>query len=365
MTKQLVISASSCMPGRPDPGQGAVTADTPAKEEAPPRTAAQQDRPGHRLSQQRPGHPRGRRARRPGHLELVVTPLPPHTVNSSLYTEGTDGIRVLTTRFRTRPVKEDTREEVRKLEDEIKKLQLDASRSSRPTSRPSSRTWPCSASWRTSPPPARTHATEKGKLNSDATIALAKYVMEGRGREDQGAGRRCSSSCRTTRSRSSSSPRKLQRADGRLQQDRARRRHRRGQGQRRPPARCGSTTWSTRPRGGRSTSSAPARTPRTPVQVEYLAAIMQQTGEDWQGVNLMLSTAQPMLNAAPPDLKMLAVTVVPTAPRRPTPAADARPGRQPGRPGRPAGRRPGGQLGRPAGRAAAVRQPGRQHRPRT
>ncbi len=47
------------------------------------------------------------------------------------------------------------------------------------------------------------------------------------------------------------------------------------------------------------------------VQVEYLAAIMQQTGEDWQNVNLVLSTAQPMLNAAPPDLKMLSVGVVP------------------------------------------------------
>ena len=49
-----------------------------------------------------------------GTLELVVTPLPPQTVNSSLYSEGTDGIRVLTTRFRTRPIMEDTREEVRK-----------------------------------------------------------------------------------------------------------------------------------------------------------------------------------------------------------------------------------------------------------
>src|SRR5262245_57741997 len=55
----------------------------------------------------------------PGTLELVVTPLPPLTVNSSLYTEGTDGIRVLTTRFRSRAIKEDTREEVRKLADEL------------------------------------------------------------------------------------------------------------------------------------------------------------------------------------------------------------------------------------------------------
>src|SRR5262249_25955288 len=45
---------------------------------------------------------------RPGLHELTVTPLPPTTVDSSLYTEGAEGIRVLTTRFRTRPILEDT-----------------------------------------------------------------------------------------------------------------------------------------------------------------------------------------------------------------------------------------------------------------
>jgi hypothetical protein len=54
-----------------------------------------------------------------GTFELVVTPLP-QTVSGSLYSEGTDGLRVLTTRFRTRPVQEDTREEVRKLEARLK-----------------------------------------------------------------------------------------------------------------------------------------------------------------------------------------------------------------------------------------------------
>src|SRR5207302_3743085 len=52
---------------------------------------------------------------------------------------------------------------------------------------------------------------------------------------------------------------------------------------------------------------------KEPVQLEYLAAIVQQSGEDWSNVNLILSTAQPMLNAAPPELKMLEVTVVPRA----------------------------------------------------
>src|SRR5947209_5211087 len=57
-----------------------------------------------------------------GTMELVVTPLPPQTVNSSLYSEGTEDIRILTTRYRMRPIQEDTREEVRKREAQLKEL---------------------------------------------------------------------------------------------------------------------------------------------------------------------------------------------------------------------------------------------------
>src|SRR3954469_14146998 len=58
-----------------------------------------------------------------GTFELTVTPLPPTTVGTPLYTEGTENIRVLATRLRTRPVQEDVREDVRQLQDELKILQ--------------------------------------------------------------------------------------------------------------------------------------------------------------------------------------------------------------------------------------------------
>ena len=63
-----------------------------------------------------------------GTVELVVTPLPAHTVDSSLYTEGAAGLRVLSTRFRTRAVQDDTRQEVRTKEALINKLEVDAQR---------------------------------------------------------------------------------------------------------------------------------------------------------------------------------------------------------------------------------------------
>jgi uncharacterized protein (TIGR02231 family) len=49
---------------------------------------------------------------------------------------------------------------------------------------------------------------------------------------------------------------------------------------------------------------------KDPVQVEYLASLIQHSGEDWTNVKLILSTAQPALNAAPPDLQSLKVTAI-------------------------------------------------------
>jgi uncharacterized protein (TIGR02231 family) len=59
-----------------------------------------------------------------GGLELTVAPLPPQTIDGSLYSEGGDGLRILSTRYRQRPIQEDTREEVRKVVTDLKDLEL-------------------------------------------------------------------------------------------------------------------------------------------------------------------------------------------------------------------------------------------------
>src|SRR5712692_1702292 len=59
-----------------------------------------------------------------GLVELTVTPMPDQIVPSTMYSEGGDGLRVLTTRFSTRVVLEDTSEERRKLEAELEKFQV-------------------------------------------------------------------------------------------------------------------------------------------------------------------------------------------------------------------------------------------------
>jgi hypothetical protein len=272
-----------------------------------------------------------------GTIELVVTPLPEHTVHSSLYSEGTDGVRVLTTRFRTRPVQEDTREEVRKLEDEIRKLQM-AGQRMQADLKACEQNMGLLGKLENFTSASTQSATEKGKLDSDATIALAKYLMEGRSektremvalqQQQQTNAEQLEFAQRKLRDMTAGSS-KTER-DAVIVVDRGNA----------APSKVrlnylvDAAAW--RPqyklRAGKDAKDN--------VQLEYLAAIFQQTGEDWQNVNLVLSTAEPRLNAAPPELKMLAVNVVPKGT-----AVAKNPMPIPNPPGQTAG---GGQPGGPA-----------------
>jgi hypothetical protein len=277
-----------------------------------------------------------------GVLELVVNPLPQATVNSSLYSEGADGIRVLTTRFRSRPVLEDTREEVRKLEDEIKKLTRSCS-DAQSTMLAVQTNIALLSKLENYTSASTTHATEKGKLDSEATIALAKYLMEGRlektrellqmQKEHETLRESLEFAQRKLRNLTSGTSRtereaiivvdKVQNAAGKVRLN-----YLVSAASWKPQYkfRCGQTT-------------------KDPVTLEYLAAVMQHTGEDWSRVELTLSTAQPMLNSAPPELHTLAVAVVPRG--APMPGVNLS--------GLQLGLRLGG-MGRPGGMPAAQPQ---------
>jgi hypothetical protein len=317
MKKHMIVLASSlalCLGGlsvlwygRAD---GARTADEPqpANVEAPPKIAASRIThvtvyPDSALVTREVEVPGGR-----GTIELVVTPLPERTVNSSLYSESADGIRVLTTRFRTRPVKENTREEVRKLEDQAKKLQANA-RKLQADMEACKQNMGLLGKLENFTTASTQHATEKGKLDSEAAIALAKYLMDGRSEKTK--------EIVALQQQMESNTEQLEFVQRKLQElsagtskterdavivvDKANV----APGKVRLNYLVDAAAW--RPQY----KLRAGKTLKDSVQVEYLAAIVQQTGEDWQHVNLVLSTAQPMLNAAPPDLKMLSVAVVP------------------------------------------------------
>jgi hypothetical protein len=256
----------------------------------------------------------------PGSSELVVTPLPPQTVPNSLYSEGSDAVRVLATRFRSRAVRENTREEVRKVDEELKKLRLNQQK--------------LQAELRAGDQnlnllgklenftSAGTQGAERGKLDSDAVIALAKYVMDGRGEKT----RELTASQQQLRA-SLDQEEFLQRKLKELTAGSVKTEHDAVIVVDRAEAAAGkvklnylvaAAAW--RPQYKLRAGKAA----KDPVQVEYLAAIVQQSGEDWRDVNIVLSTAQPMLRASPPDLKTLSVALV--ARSEAEVAADGRPG---------------------------------------
>jgi hypothetical protein len=243
-----------------------------------------------------------------GTLELVVTPLPPQTVNSSLYSEGTDGIRVLTTRYRMRPIKEDTREEVRKLEAQIKELGL-AAQKMQGEIKTLEQNQMLLTKLEGFTAASTTHATEKGALNSESSIALTKYVMEERGKiskemvnlqQQMQANMEQAEFAKRQRQELAAGSSKTEH-DAIIIVDKTNA----ATGKVRLNYLVDSAYWRPQYKLRAGTKD------KEPVQLEYLAAITQQSGEDWSHVNLVLSTAQPMLNAAPPELKMLEVAVVP------------------------------------------------------
>jgi hypothetical protein len=252
-----------------------------------------------------------------GVTEVVVAPMPIRVVPSSLYSEGANGIRILSTRFRTRQVFEDTREDVRKLEDEMKKLHL-ATQKLVAESKSVEQNMQMIGKLENFTSVTTVSSTEKGGLNGDTVITLAKYIMEQRGdkvkelvdlqqkldslKEQTDFARRKMQELTAGTSKSE--------RDAVVVVDRANG----AGGTVRLNYLVDAASW--RPhykmRAGKT---------EEPVQVDYLAALVQQTGEDWSNVELTLSTAQPMLNAGPPELAKLEFAIVarasvpmPTAP---------------------------------------------------
>src|SRR5262249_41867641 len=107
-----------------------------------------------------------------GLVELTVTPMPDQIVPSTMYSEGSDGLRVLTTRFSTRHVLEDTSEDRRKLEAELEKFQVVAAKIEAEIA----------SLQKDNELPNRMEgiAEKNNKLTGDEVIAMTKYVMEQR-----------------------------------------------------------------------------------------------------------------------------------------------------------------------------------------
>jgi hypothetical protein len=242
-----------------------------------------------------------------GSFELVVSPLPTQTVNSSLYTEGTEGLRILTTRYRMRPIKEDTREEVRKLESQLKQLQQ-ANQKLASEAGVIEKNMAMLAKLEDFTGTSLKSLTEKGLLNGDQIILLSKYVMESRSDKAQ--------ALVVIHQQQQDNAEQLQFVQRKLQETAAHSskierdavivvdKRDAAAGKVRLNYLVDSASW--RPQYKLRAD----KQEKKPVGIEYLAAVVQQSGEDWNNARISLSTAQPMLSALPPDLKVLEVAVM-------------------------------------------------------
>jgi uncharacterized protein (TIGR02231 family) len=246
-----------------------------------------------------------------GLQELTVTPLPPTTIGGTLHGEGADGIRVMATRFRTRPVLEDTREDVRKLQDELRQLQQTQEKVEADQKAAQANLQMLSKLEGFTAATSAQAPDKPGALNGESAIALSKYVMDTRGEKSKELVG-LQQQLQTLHEKSDFARRKLAELawdphrterDAVIVVDKANA----APGKVRLSYLVDEASW--RPeykvRAGKDA--------KAPVRLEYLAAVTQHTGEDWSNVELVLSTAQSTLNSAPPDLQVLQVTVVPAA----------------------------------------------------
>ena len=213
---------------------------------------------------------------------------------------------MLSTRFRTRAVKNDTRQEVRAKEEQLKTLQAEIQRLQKEIA-VQGEDLKYLQKLEGFTGTALTGLTEKGRLDSDAILKLSRFVMETRGTKTKSETDLQQQLQANTEAVEFATRQlaELSAGSSRVERDAVIVVHKA-----RPQAGTvrlgylvGSANWwpQYRLRGGAAADA--------PVRLEYLAAVFQQTGESWPGVRVTLSTARPSLDAAPPELLPLKMAV--------------------------------------------------------
>ena len=237
--------------------------------------------------------------------EIIVTPLPADIMQSSIYSEGDDGLRILSTRYRERAIAKDNRDEVQALQAEIdaqqKKTEVLQAELQALTSNMELLTKLESFTGAT-----LSSLTDKGQLDAEKTIALTDYIREARttATKEKVA---LEQQIAEIQKENSFSQRKMNEISGGVRRTERDAiivvdKQKVGPMTLRLNYLVSSASW-------KPTYKLRAGTEENDkVALEYLASVTQETGEDWTNVALTLSTAQPLLNASPPDLLALEVS---------------------------------------------------------
>lgn len=250
-----------------------------------------------------------------GLREIVVTDLPARVLPGSLYAEGSaggaGGVAVRSVQFRTRPVSQDVNEGVRKLDAELQTLQDALATNQASVLRLDEQKAYLDKMEMFVVPTAQTEMS-KGVLNAETLIKMSEYSGKQRdtistrrlelAKEARGIQSQIELKHRERTTLTAGSSRTVNEAVVFLNKD--------GEGATTLRVRylVDAATWSPsyNARGDSKTGQ---------VTLEYFASVEQVSGEDWEGVQLELSTATPALIAKAPTLAPMAVVLA-----APTPA---------------------------------------------
>lgn len=241
-----------------------------------------------------------------GSVELILPGLPASTVPSSLYAEGSGDCRVMSTRYRSRPLAQTAQEEMRKLEAQAKEIDKSAQLLQRQIETGDSNLQLLGKLENFTQATAK-ELTEKGLLSADTVIKLSAYIMETRTakanevvalQQQVQAGAEQRQYLQREMARLAGSSDKTSR-EAVIVVDRGNA----ASGKVMLYYLVSAASW-------KPQYKVRATAGKGQVDIECLAAISQQTGEDWNAVDLTLSTATPLFNAAPPELAVLEVQPV-------------------------------------------------------
>ncbi|MEZ6140238.1 MAG: mucoidy inhibitor MuiA family protein [Zavarzinella sp.] len=240
-----------------------------------------------------------------GVQEIMITPMPSQILPSSIYAEGNQDTRILSARFRSRAVFQDTREEVRKLESQLAELQTNNAKLLGELEE-IKMFLALLSKMETFSTATMLQLTEKGALKSEEIITLANYINENRSKKLKEQV--------TVQQKVDELKKEIQFVQRQLSEksggfSRTERdaviileKKNNAAGKVRLSYLVEGVSW-------RPQYKFRAGKDKEVVLVEYLAGVQQNSGEDWNNVDVTLSTAQPMLNAAPPDLLALNLQV--------------------------------------------------------
>lgn len=246
-----------------------------------------------------------------GYKEVVITGLPEHVIPKSIYAESDDGLVIRSVRYHQRPMQEDVREEVRKIDEEIRGLERKLQINMRMQALLAEQKAYLDKLEQFVAPTAAAELS-RGVLNAETLKTLTLFSFEQREagakrelelrREEKESKDRQTLLLRQRSLITSGSSRTAREAVVFASVTGA------SGGKLRLRYLVSQATWT-------PSYNFRTREGSRNVEMEYFASVHQKSGEDWQGVAMTLSTATPSLVSKAPRLEPLKVTLAaPAAP---------------------------------------------------